>query len=349
MKRGHEVRFVCSNRALDYLRPRFPDQVHEVLGLMTIYREGRAEIVETIVRNIQAAFSSLRASNGALKRMLSAYEPELVITDFEPFTAFWARRHGVPYVSLDNQHLLTHCDVEHPSGFSADALNAYLAIRMYYGGARRYLITSFIQAPIRFHPTTMLKPILRPEVYAKKPTQGGYLLAYKGAGGENVGMQRVLAEYNRIPIRAYGFSEIGRRGTTEFNPFCSDAFLSDLAGCSAVIASAGHSLVCECLHFEKPMLLIPVARQYEQLLNAHYVEKLGVGMAIAPLTTNAIDRFVERMESFRGVIQRMPKSDIESVLDAIEREIPRGVRCLASSTVAKRPLGSSERLVLNPL
>lgn len=322
LQRGHDVRFVCSHRAIQYLGEHFPGRVHEVLGLLTTYRDGRADIFDTVVRNTVKLWRSARASNTSLKRMLQDYRPDLVITDFEPFTAFWARRTGVPYISLDNQHLLTHCELEHPAGFTRDIFNAYLAIRLYYGGAKRYLITSFIRAPIRYHPTTLVDPVLRPQVYARKAERGDFLLAYKGAGGDNVPMQRVLEENGRAPIRAYGFGVSGRRGTTEFKPFCSEEFLRDLAGCSAVIASAGHSLVSECLYFEKPMLLVPIAQQYEQLLNAYHVEKLGAGMAVHRLTAAAIDEFVDRIDSFRAAISRLPKASLEPVLDAIERELP---------------------------
>ncbi len=322
IKRGHDVRFVCSHRAIQYLGQFFPERVHEVLGLLTTYREGRAEILDTVIQNVAKLWRLARSPNATLKRMLRDYRPQLVITDFEPFTAFWARRNGVPFISLDNQHLLTHCRLEHPTGFARDTLNAWLTIRLYYGGAKRYLVTSFFRAPVRYHPTTLVDPVLRPTVYSRKPRRGDFLLAYKGAGGENLTMQRVLEEYRGTPIRAYGFPVSGRMGTTEFRPFDSEEFLNDLADCSAVISSAGHSLVSECLYFEKPMLLIPIARQYEQLLNAHHVEKLGAGMATHRLTPEKIDEFLARLETFRTTIRGLPKASLGPVLDAVERELP---------------------------
>jgi uncharacterized protein (TIGR00661 family) len=256
--------------------------------------------------------------------MLRSFRPEFIITDFEPFTAFWARHTGVPYISLDNQHLLTHCHLDHPIGFSRDILNAYLTIRLYYGGAKRYLITTFIQAPVRYQPATIIDPVLRTKVYRMSPEQGDFLVAYKGGGGENMAMQRLLEDYTRVPIRAYGFGVLGQRGrgNTVFKPFCSDEFLHDLATCAGVISSAGHSLVCESLFFEKPMLLVPIAAQYEQLLNAHHVEKIGAGMAVAKHSSHSIDQFVDRLGEFRDAMSGRPKADLEPVLDAVEQEIP---------------------------
>lgn len=324
IERGHDVRFVGSHRSIAYLTEQFPQRVHETLGLRMTYREGRVAILNTVVRNAANLIGSLGKANRSLSEMLRSFRPEFVITDFEPFTALWARQMGVPYISLDNQHLLTHCHLDHPVGFGRDILNAYLTIRLYYGGAKRYLITTFIQAPVRYQPATIINPVLRPRVYQKTSQQGDFLVAYKGGGGENHAMQRVLEEYTRMPVRAYGFGVTGPRGSgkTTFKPFGSNEFLHDLATCAGVISSAGHSLVCEALFFEKPMLLIPIAAQYEQLLNAFHVEKLGAGMSVAALSVQTMDQFVDRLDEFRAAMCGKPKADLGPVLDAVEREIP---------------------------
>jgi uncharacterized protein (TIGR00661 family) len=44
-----------------------------------------------------------------------------------------------------------------------------------------------------------------------------------------------------------------------------------------VIANSGFSLICEALYLGKPYLAIPVRHQFEQVLNAYYVDKMGYG------------------------------------------------------------------------
>ena len=184
--------------------------------------------------------------------------------------------------------------------------NAYIIVRLFYGGARRYLIPTFIPAAVRYHPTTLVDPILRPKVYEKSIEHGDFLVAYKGAGGENDAMRRTLEGYERMPIRAYGFEVTGQRRKVTYKPTTTDGFLHDLAGCAGVIMSAGHSLACECLHLEKPMLLIPIAQQYEQAVNAYHVEKLGAGRWVDRLSTEAMDEFVDQLgDGSDGVYRNM--------------------------------------------
>ncbi len=322
LTRGHSVRFLASLKSSAYLRDVFPDQVHDTFGLCIAYNQGRAESCRTIIHNVRRAWSGWSRGKSVIRRVFRDFRPQLVVTDFEPFTAFYARRLDVPFVSVDNQHLLTHCLVDRPPGLGMDLLNAYLTIRLYYGGARRYLIPTFIRAPVRYHPASVVDPILRPAVYQKQITDCGFLLAYKGAGGENDAMRATLESYDRLPVRAYGFGVTGQHGRVTYLPATVEGFLEDLSACAGVIMSAGHSLVCECLHLEKPMLLVPIAQQYEQTINAFHVEQLGAGRAVDRLSHAAIDDFVDRLDRYREGAQRLPKASLDGVVRAIEREVP---------------------------
>ncbi len=322
MQRGHDVRFLSSYKTNDYLRAYYPDRIEEVFGLFTIYNQGKVEPYQTLLYNFRRAVTDLAPFNENVRRLMKTFRPDLLITDFEPFSAFWARRLGIPFISLDNQHLLTHCKVDHPKGFKRDILNAFLIIRLYYAGAKRYLITSFFDAPIRYHPTTIVAPILRPKVYAATPRDGDFVLVYKGAGGENDAMRDALLNYGRVEFQAYGFGLEGKQGHVTFKKTHADEFLNDLSQCKAVVSTAGHSLVCEAIHLRKPMLLIPMKQQYEQVLNAHQVEKLGYGESHDQLTRDGFDTFLSRVDDYRIRLASLPQRGIGSVIDAVEKEIP---------------------------
>lgn len=322
LARGHDVRFLSSHKTIQYLSGFFPDRLHEVFGLLTTYVEGEARIATTLLSNLRRARGALAPSLRALDRLLVDFGPDLIITDFEPFSAFRARRRGIPFISLDNQHLLTHCVVDHPAGHRRDHFNAYLAIRVYFAGARRYFITSFFAAPVRYQPATVVAPILRSSVYDRVPRDEGFILAYMGASGSFARTCRVLENEADQPVRAYGFGREGVSGHVQFKRTDPYEFLNDLASCRAVVATAGHSLVSECLHLEKPMLLVPIQRQYEQVLNAHHVDRLGVGRSCRELSGPILREFLAGVNTFREAIARRPKAELAPILDAIETELP---------------------------
>ena len=80
-----------------------------------------------------------------------------------------------------------------------------------------------------------------------------------------------------------------------FRPFSETVFLDDLRTARAVIAGGGFSLLSECVYLHKPVLSIPVAGQFEQVLNARYLESLGYGEYAPAPTPQAIGAFLERL------------------------------------------------------
>ena len=68
-----------------------------------------------------------------------------------------------------------------------------------------------------------------------------------------------------------------KRAISLFKPYDDRAILEDLAGCAYAVVNGGHNLICEALHFGKPVLCFPIARLFEQFINAWHVRSLGYG------------------------------------------------------------------------
>jgi len=54
-------------------------------------------------------------------------------------------------------------------------------------------------------------------------------------------------------------------------------------------------LISECMYLKKKMLLLPLAGQYEQIINAHYVQKLGLGISAEKLNEAVLARFLDEL------------------------------------------------------
>lgn len=55
-------------------------------------------------------------------------------------------------------------------------------------------------------------------------------------------------------------------------------FLQDMAACKGLICTAGFESICEAMYLGKPVMVIPVAGQYEQACNALDMEAAGAGI-----------------------------------------------------------------------
>ena len=96
-----------------------------------------------------------------------------------------------------------------------------------------------------------------------------------------------------------------------------------------MIAGGGFTLMGEAVYLHKPMLSVPVGGQFEQVLNALYLEKLGYGLCAEELTEDRLREFLARTPRIReeplrllAGRQRDLLMKLESVLDLAARGVP---------------------------
>jgi uncharacterized protein (TIGR00661 family) len=75
----------------------------------------------------------------------------------------------------------------------------------------------------------------------------------------------------------YGLGREETIGKLTLKGFSEQGFVDDLAASRGVIANGGLSLMNEAVSLRKPFFSVPVENQYEQVLNAFYLRKLGYG------------------------------------------------------------------------
>ena len=76
-----------------------------------------------------------------------------------------------------------------------------------------------------------------------------------------------------------GPDEVMVEGNLEFRPRSNEGFVEALRTARGVVAGGGFSLLSEAVYLGKPVLSIPLRGQFEQLMNARYLERLGYGCA----------------------------------------------------------------------
>ena len=320
---GHEVLFVASNRALLYLRQYYGERVKEIFGLTFDYSKGYVDPAATVWKNLVRLPAGHRLNRELFERVYQPFEPDLVVTDFEPFSGWWARRHGVPFISIDNEHLLTMCSLEHQLRDVLGRLNATIVVRFHYFGARAYVVTSFFRTPLRHRAAVLAPPIVRPAIARLLSSDAGHIVVYATTGTHEQQWRDVLGRFARQEFHVYGFNKKAEYGNCLFKEASIEGFATDLAAAHGVIASAGFSLISECLYLRKKMLLLPLPGQYEQLINARYVEKLGLGVWSKQVDESMVSRFLGRIEEPMPRDDRILWPDNERFLETLQAVLSR--------------------------
>jgi uncharacterized protein (TIGR00661 family) len=326
---GHELLFAGSNKSLVYLREYFGPRVQEVFGLQFDIIDGRVEPFGTVMKNLRQYKHMKEVNRRLYREHFEPFKPDLVISDFEPFCARWARHRGVPFVSIDNEHLLTHCRLDNRPADWWARFKAEVVTYSYYIGAEAYVVLSFFDTPVKKDSVMVVPPVVRQQVFDMRQTEGSHIVVYSTAGENPDELARMLNTFGGQEFHVYGFGRTDTIGSCMFMPRSTEGFLADLAGSKGVVASAGFSLLSECMHFRKKLLVLPLDGQYEQMVNADYVEMLGLGVKSRQLDEQAMTRLILETEKPVSNDRRILWPDNEkffAMLEGLFRKLGMNIR-----------------------
>lgn len=320
---GHTVKIVVSGRAHEFLKKSFPDVV-EIRGLEIKYLDGAMDRDASVARNMLAAPQMLLENMSAYYEDVKSYAPDAVVSDFESFAYLFAQRHRIPCVSIDNQQIISRCRHEDDilEGHQLDFQSTKAFIKLKLPNCVEYLITTFFYPPIKdkyAHNTTLVPPILRAQILAAKPTDGGHVLVYQTSTSDT----RLLDVLNGAAPETfvvYGLRRDEVRGQCVVKNFSEQGFIDDLASARAVVANGGLSLIGEALYLGKPVYCIPVKHQFEQVMNARYIVKLGYGMSSPAIEPGVLGAFLRDAPHFaRRVRSDHHQEGNKLLFDAVDR------------------------------
>jgi uncharacterized protein (TIGR00661 family) len=331
----HEVEIMASGRAVDFLQKRFGG-VNRIHGFYMITEENRMRMGKTIASNILAGTTGVPKNIAAYFDLIREHRPEVVVSDFESWTYFYAKTHRLPIVSIDNMQIINRCthddDVIGSDRASFEVTRAFIKGKLPF--CDEYFITTFFRPEVRRPNTHLFPPILRPEILAAKATKGEHLLVYQTAEG-NEELARTLAGTG-LDCRIYGMrrsiEEDQVEGNLRYRPFSEKVFIDDLASARAVIAGGGFTLMGEAVYLRKPMLSVPLAKQFEQVMNARYLEKVGYGcaaMSLADPLGAELGRFLEAIPRCEAKLAAYTQDGNSLVLRALDEFLDRAAAGVA--------------------
>lgn len=327
---GHTVRVVVSGHATAFLQESFQGQprisIHAIHGLTLNYADNVLDVSESVKENLAAAPKGLLRNLRAYAELAEdGFEPDVVISDYESWAYLYGINHRIPVISVDNMQVLNRC--VHTADVTDDKSAAFrlakAAVKVKLPGAYHYVVSSFFFPEPRKPRTTLVPPILRPDILTARPEDGDHVVVYQRALAPDA-LAALLGQFGDVPFKVYGAADapVHVPANVAFMPFSGPGFIEDLRTARAVIAGGGYSLMGEAVHLGKPMLAVPIEGQYEQELNARYLEKNGYGVYAPTLTADAVRTFLAGTATHKAALAGYPRQDntmLFGVLDALLR------------------------------
>jgi len=191
-----------------------------------------------------------------------------VLCDFEPISAWAARRQGVPVVSLSHQSA-----VQHPASPKPVRKAPWsTGILRHYAPASHHIGFHFQR-----YASDIRTPVIRRSVREAHVENRGHVTVYLPAFGQ----AQILQVLRRLPqvewqVFSRHWTEASEHGHVQFLPASAEGFLQSMAASAGVLCGAGFETAAEALFLGKPLLVIPQQGQYEQACNAHCLADMGV-------------------------------------------------------------------------
>jgi uncharacterized protein (TIGR00661 family) len=228
---------------------------------------------------------------------------------------------------VDNMQIIHRC--RHASELlegertSFELARAFIKSKLPF--CQHYIIGTFFYPPPRKDHTTLVPPILRPEILRQQPSRGDHLLVYQTAEGHDA-LAEALASTGtecRIYGMRRGIEEEQVEGDLRYRPFSEEAFVADLASARGVIAGGGFTLMSECVYLRKPLLSVPVKGQFEQILNGRYLEREGYGRTAPAITEEVLRDFIEGVPRCEDRLARYEQDGNRRLLEALDHQLDR--------------------------
>ena len=323
LEKGHEVRIVVSGRAHGYIANKFQQhphvQIHEIRGFELDFTANQLQIARTFIQNLKNAPKNLKANAGVYRQFQAeGYRPDVVFSDFESWARTYATRHRIPLISIDNQQIIPRC-AHAPEITNGRKLSYHMAnwvIQAKMPRAYHYLVTSFFFPPVAHERTTLVPPILRPHVLQAKREPGSHILVYQTQATNPV----FLKALRDLPysFRVYGTGKDEQQGNLSLRPFSETGFIDDLRTARAVIANSGFSLLGEAVHLRVPTFTVPLRDQFEQEINARYLQLLGYGVSCDSLQIDAIQDFLANTRRYERALRAYRPRDNSMLFDCVD-------------------------------
>ena len=319
LTKKYEVYIFSSEKAYEYLNSKF-DNVFEIGGFNTVYENNKVKNKKTFLNALKATPNHLKENYGILYKKAREIKPNIIISDFENYSSILSNLINVPLISVDNIHMITQSKIDYPQKYRQELLKAKGVIKSYIMRPKRYIITSFFYPELKNPDKTVIyPPVIRNKIRNLETSYGDYIFVYQ-TSEHNLKLIETLKEVNEKFI-VYGYNKDEIDSNLTFRKFNEDKVFEDMKNTKAVITNGGFTLITEAIHLKKPIYTIPAIGNFEQLLNAFYVDKLAYGEMHEKINKSSLESFLANLKIYQKNLSNIETTDNQGIIKGLEESI----------------------------
>ena len=220
---------------------------------------------------------------------------DLLISDFEPVTAWAAKTQKKKILGIGHQYAFNHKIPRTGSDPLADTVMKYFApadisIGLHWHHFEQPILPPIIETAVV--PQFIKKNKILVYLPFEKPNHVlEYLAPFKDFKFFLYTPTTVISQYDHIVC----------------NPLSRKGFQKDLVECAGIISNAGFELASEALQLGKKILVKPLHSQMEQISNAAALKQLGYGQTMNTMNSETVEAWLKNHSAVRVTYPNIAK------------------------------------------
>jgi len=228
---------------------------------------------------------------------LSGYD--LVISDFEPVTAWAAKLQKKTILGIGHQYAFRHKIPRAGSDPLAEQVMKYFAPASRSIGLHWHHFGQPILPPIIDTPE-MPKNINKNKIIVYLPFE------------DTKSIIRILEQFKNYEFHIYSADVVTSEIENIYcNPLSRESFQKDLYDCAGIISNAGFELASEALQLGKKILAKPLHMQMEQISNAAALKQLGYGHIMNEMDAAVIEHWLHNSHAVHITYPNIAKEVVQ--------------------------------------
>lgn len=220
-----------------------------------------------------------------IRALIDIHEPDVIVNFYEALGG-WHHlffQSKATWWAIGHQYLEAHPEFHFAKGRLLEKILFRLHTRITAFGADERLALSFLPKE-HTNRVRVVPPLLRKEVKQLEVNQKDFFLAYMVNPGYAEEVLTFAKANPTVRIKAFWDKKEAKEiefplPNLSFHLVNDQTFLEAMAACKGLVCTAGFESVCEAMYLGKPIMMVPVAGQYEQACNALDAEASGAGVA----------------------------------------------------------------------
>lgn len=231
-------------------------------------------------------YRTFKASLRRLHQKVTEHQPDVIINFYDFLGGIYNRlyHHNCQFVCIAHQYLAAHTDFPFAKGNFWDRYSLKVGNWLTSMRASRRLALSFTDAYQSTKDLVVTPPLLRQELHEIKPVNEGFILVYMVNDGYAEEVMKFHKLHPEVALHCFWDRKEANKkevvdDTLTFHQISDTEFLDKMAKCAGYASTAGFESICEAMMLGKPVMMIPVAGQYEQACNAIDAQRAGAGIS----------------------------------------------------------------------